>query len=142
MSERPRTGYELTEKKSSITLKAWGKDLNHLFAVAAEGLFAAIIDPQTVNPAEARVVELNAGSQEALLVEWLEILNDLHQIKNEVYCRFTVSVKGSVLEAQVRGEHLDRIRHQVLREITGVTWKGTKLEKGENGIDAEIKLDV
>ena len=142
MNERPRTGFELTEKKSAVTLHAWGKDLNQLFATAAEGLFAVIIDPQTVNPADARVVELNASTQEALLVEWLTILNDLHQIKHEVYSRFTVTVKGSGLEAQVRGEHLDHIRHQVIREVTGITWKGTKLEKGENGFDADLKLDI
>ena len=107
MTDRPQTGYELKELKASVKLKAWGKDLTQLFTASAEGLFAAITDTSIVQPSSARAVELNAPTTEALLVEWLELINDLHQIQNEVYVRFQMTVKTTSLEAQIRGERFD-----------------------------------
>jgi SHS2 domain-containing protein len=42
----------------------------------------------------------------------------------------------------VRGEPLDRDRHEADMEVKAVTWHGYRVQKTANGFEAEIIFDI
>jgi len=137
-----KSGFELVRKTSKAAIMAWGKDLPNLFAATATGMFTVITNPEEVQPSQLRKLELSAGSKQELLQEWLELLNDLHQIKNEFYVKFDVTIKGNTLEAAVRGERIDPKRHAPGTEVKGVTLRELNLEKTERGFETHVDLKL
>lgn len=142
MPSREKTGFETLEHTADEGVRAWAPDLPGLFAAAARGLFAVIADPETVRPERERTLELEAGSREELLHEWLERLNGLHQTEDELYRDFEVETDGRRLRARFRGEAIDPDRHDLRAEVKAVTWHELSLEETEDGLESRILFDV
>lgn len=137
-----KPGYELTEHTADVGIRAWADDLDDLFAEAARGLFAVIVDPRTVSGRLIRPVQLEADSMESLLHTWLDELNALHQTHGEVYCGFTVSIVEHVLVAHIEGEPLDAARHDLRVEVKAVTWHDLQVTQTDDGYAAFVLLDI
>ena len=139
---RPEPGFEIVEHTADLALRGWAADLPGLCAVMARALFEVIADTKTVLPRVTRQVRVAAETDEDLLHDWLEELNTLHQIRGEIYSRFTVRVEGGTLTAEVIGETLDPARHDLRIEIKAVTWHGLRVQRGPEGLDAYVLLDI
>lgn len=142
MGERSQAGFEAVEHTADEAIRAWGPDLAALLAAAARGMFAVIADVQAVRPLRERRVEVRADTREALLHDWLEELNGLHQVEGELYCEFDVETDGRRATATVRGEAIDPRRHGLRGEIKAVTWHDLELRETEGGLEARVLFDV
>jgi SHS2 domain-containing protein len=134
--------FELVEHTADVGIRGWAPTLPELFRVMARGLFAVIVDPASVEPRNERRFHLEAGSPEDLLHEWLEELNSLHQIRNELYGRFEPHLAGNRLEALVAGEPIDFLRHDLRVEVKAVTWHELRIERTIEGYEAFVLLDI
>ncbi len=135
-------GWELAEHTADVGVRGWAPDLPRLFAVMASGLFAVIADPATVRDRGARTVRVVGDSPEDLLHEWLEALNTLHQVRGELYSRFSVTVLGDRVEGAAHGEALNPARHRLRTEVKAVTWHDLRVEEGPEGFRAYVLLDI
>ncbi|MHB1131453.1 MAG: archease [Chloroflexota bacterium] len=141
MSARPP--YEYFEHTADLGLRAWGADLAALFASAALGLVAIVVDPRTVKARESRVVELPGAELSELLVAWLNEILFLLDSEGFVAGTFEVSAVGPEgLRAEVRGEPLDQARHAPHGGIKAATYHLASVECGEDGCQAQVILDV
>jgi len=136
------SGFEVLDHTADERVRVWGPDLSRLFAAAARGLFAVVVDPGSVRVERERSLELDAETREELLHEWLEHLNALHQTEGEVYRDFEVETDGRHLAARFRGEPIDVDRHALRVEVKGVTWHELDVRETGDGLEAHILFDV
>lgn len=141
--DRPGSaGHEPLEHTADEGIRAWGADWNALLAAAARGLFSVIADLDGVRPEREREVVVEADSRAALLHDWLEQLNALHQIERELYGDFEVEAEPTRLRARVRGEPIDPQRHALRTEVKAVTWHDLVVEEVGGVFRARVLFDV
>ena len=137
--------YELFEHTADIGLYIYGRDRRELFEAAAGALIAQITAPENVRPAQERRVELKADSPEALLRAWMAEILYLCSALGWLTAEAGIeSFAGNSLKATLRGETLDRQRHEFETEIKAVTWHRLKIEilEPEGIFRATVVLDV
>ena len=99
-----------------------GSTLPEAFTRLALGLFAAAVDPATVEERDVREVRAHGGGASALLQAWLQECLYVHEVEGFA-CRTiefavfdaTPGAGGETvrLHAILRGENIDAGRHQV-----------------------------
>ncbi|MCZ6677113.1 MAG: archease [Candidatus Poribacteria bacterium] len=129
-------GYEYLDHTGDLGIRAYGETLKALFTHAAQGLFEAIADVNTVQAVAQVEIEVSAESAEDLMVAWLDELNFRHEVE-EVFFRQVeiqrISEKPWALSAVAYGEPADFTRHVVYTEIKGVTYHQLIVEQTPEG---------
>ena len=138
MSE-PAGGYETADGG----VRAWGADARDAFARAAEGVFALIADPASVEPQEQREVRAQADSDEALLVSWINECLYVHEIEGFVVRRVDVdTLGGGLVHGLLIGEELDAARHGIGRTVKAATPRGARVVRGVDRVDVSVGLEM
>jgi SHS2 domain-containing protein len=136
---------ETFDHTADVGLRVHGSDLDDLFRTAAEGVFDYIVvNRADVRGDEPESIALTADSPEELLAVWLNDLIFRSETKHRLYSRFEprVSDDGRSLQAQIRGEPIDRDRHVLDHEVKAVTHHGLMLQREGSGWLAELILDI
>src|SRR4051812_32851331 len=118
---------EVFDHTADVGLRIRARDRDDLFRTAAEGLFDYIVtNRDEVREEVADPVRLEAESDEELLAVWLNELIFRCETRHVLYGTFEVRVAedGRSLEAQIRGEGIDRGRHVLDHEVKAVTRHG------------------
>jgi SHS2 domain-containing protein len=135
--------HEIFEHTADIGLRIRAKDLETLLAEAGKALFSVIV----ANPEEVRHVEdvqfaIKGTDYEELLHDWLAELLFTFHIRRMLFAEFTVQLKEGGIIATGRGEPIDFARHELEAEIKAITWHGLKIEPVEDGLLAEVIVDI
>jgi riboflavin kinase/FMN adenylyltransferase len=131
--------FEELEYTADIGIRAYGQDLNELFANAACGMFSLLSDLDGLVTTTEHAVAVNGLDRESLLVNWLNELLYLHDTTGEVLLDFDIEeMSDTGLQATVRGTHLAQARI----EIKATTYHDLKIEKTEGRYAATIVFDV
>ncbi len=131
--------YRLLNHTADIALQVRGVTLEDLFANAATGMFAQMVDLRKVPLQVQRVTTVEAEDNEALLVAWLSELLYLRDAHGEAYSRFTVSFpEAGRLQGRVEGGRWGAFD----RPVKAVTFHGLKIERGGGGFQTTIIFDV
>ena len=119
-----------------------GSTLPEAFTRLALGLFAAAVDPATVEETEVREVRAHGGGVSALLQAWLQECLYVHEVEGFA-CRTiefavfdaTPGAGGETvrLHAILRGEGIDAARHQI-RPIRNVLTSELIATGGPSGL--------
>lgn len=117
-----RKRYGQIAHTADVGIAAYGKSLGELFENAAAGMFSLITDLRNVRSVGEYYVELKAETPKDLMVAWLSELLFLHETQRLLFKRFDVKVKGSELKADIKGEVMDRGRHQMHMVVKAVTY--------------------
>ncbi len=121
---------------------AYGPDLPSLFANAALGMFALMVDLEGVEERQERRIEVTGRDLEGLMVNWLTELLYYLDAQEMLFSRFEVlTVDGSRLEAQAFGEPIDRERHNLHFGVKAVTRHLLEVAR-EDGYRATILFDI
>jgi SHS2 domain-containing protein len=135
--------YEIFEHTADIGIRARADSLDQLFADAARGLFAVMVEnPESVRPIDEVAFQLRGADVEELLHDWLAELLFTFHARRVVLTEFHVQLNQSELTATARGEPIDPTRHQIDAEVKAVTWCGLKVEHHPNGWLAEVIVDI
>lgn len=121
------------------------------FARIALALFAAAVDPASVDETEVREVRAHGAGVPALLHRWLEECLYVHEVEGFA-CR---SIEFAVFDASpaaggepvrlhafLRGEPVDPTRHQVRSMIRGVGRDGPTVEAVPAGFRVLARLEL
>ena len=135
MSER----YEEIEHTADLAIKAYGRDLEELFANAAWGMGQLIANLEELEPQVQRQIHLRSTDYDALLVDWLNELLYLHDTEGESYAAYDIeSLSSTELRVTVRGGKMSEGKI----EIKAVTFHDLKIGETERGFEATIVFDV
>lgn len=135
--------HRLLEHTADMGIEARGETLEELFAQAAYGLLEIIAGaPQALSRVE-KSVTVEGGDTEELLVNWLNEILYLFEIKKFFPLDFEIEeVRGNHLLARVRGEPFDPRRHPVEREVKAVTYHQLRVEKTDGLWQARVYVDL
>ena len=132
--------FEEIEHTADVGIRAYGTTLDEIFAAAAQGMFSLIADLSTVKPVGEDRVTASGTDPRELLVNFLQELLFLHETQGVILCEFDVTVKGTKAEARVRGEKIDKARHELKLAIKAVTYHRIVVD-AEKGV-AEVIFDA
>src|SRR6266481_6181543 len=70
--DQPADGFEFLDHPGDLKLRAWGRNLEALFANAASGMMTCLFGSGIANaqPYRTETIEIEARDREALLVDW------------------------------------------------------------------------
>ena len=98
-----------------------------------EALTAIITDPAKVQPAETISVSCEAPDDALLLIDWLNALIFEMATRGMVFGSWHVKLSGQKLDARVKGELVDRLRHQPVVEVKGATYTELSVKQDSEG---------
>ena len=140
-SDVPR--WEHFEHQADMGIRGWGRTLDEAFGQAARALVAVSVDIATVAPRESVRVSCQASDREMLLFEWLNAVVYQMATRKMLFCEFQVTCQGTQLEGEMRGEVLDRQRHQPALEVKAATVTCLRVAREPNGLwSAQCVVDV
>jgi SHS2 domain-containing protein len=135
--------YELFEHTADLGLRVTAPTLDALFADAARGLAAMIVErPEAVRPEVEERFDIAGTDREFLLFDWLRELLYRFDADKRVFADFAVTVTDAGLTATARGEPLDPARHGRSHEVKAITYHELKVEPTADGWLAEVIVDI
>jgi SHS2 domain-containing protein len=135
--------YQVFEHTADLGIRVRAADLPTLFADAATGLSATLLeDLTTVRPQVTRHIELQNADLVYLLFDWLNELLYLFDGEHLVLSKFDVRLEGPLLHATVVGEAFDPDRHRVGCEVKAITYHELKVERDGADWLAEFIVDI
>jgi SHS2 domain-containing protein len=128
---------------ADLGLRVRAADLDTLFVEAAQCLFGAVVeDLATVRPLKRVDVNLQGAEIDYLFFDWLRELLFHFDAEHILFSKFEVRVTESGLTASAWGEPLDRSRHNLEHEVKAITYHGLRVEKVDDGWEAEVIVDI
>jgi SHS2 domain-containing protein len=134
-----------------VELTAEARTLPDAFARIGLSLFAAAVDPLSVDEAEVREVRAHGAAVPALLRRWLEECLYVHEVEGFA-CRSiefvvfdaapTAGGEPLRLHAFLRGEPVEPVRHQVRGLIRGIGSDGLAVEPHPTGFRLRATLEL
>ena len=132
--------YEFIEHTADIGIKAYGGTLEESFANAALGMFEVMTDVSRVEPVGEYDVRVKAENLENLLVDWLGELLFLHETQDVLLSEFDVKIDDLSLDAKVRGEALNREKHELKDDVKAITYHMLEVNEKEGYV--KVLLDI
>lgn len=118
---------------ADVGVRGVGATMAEAFAQAALALTNAVCDSQSVKPVQLSEITCRAPSPELLLVDWLNAIVYAMATEHCVFSEFDVRIEAGELQALVRGEPIDRERHQPAVEVKGATHTVLRVAQGADG---------
>ena len=139
---RPR--YEPFEHTSEAGIIARGATLAEAFANAAEGMYALMLDLDSVEEREVREVALEGESLEGLLIDWLLELVFITETQDLVFRRFEVEeLSETGLRGRAWGERFDPERHRTNNVmVKAVTRHLLEIGQEDGGYRVQVLFDI
>ncbi len=125
--------WEHFEHDADIGLRAEAASREGLFEAMGEALTALITDPSGVETRECVAIHCEAPEDALLLVDWLNALIYEMATRRMLFGAWQVRLDGSRLAADVRGEPVDRERHQPVVEVKGATYTALAVTQDDAG---------
>ena len=135
--------FEFIDHTADIGILAYGADMKQVFANAARGLFSIITELDSVAETEKRDIQVTAPDREALLVNWLNELIYLFEVKEMLFNRFEITtMTNTELRASTYGEKINLAKHELKTQVKAATYHMLKIEQNEDGYRAQVIFDV
>lgn len=114
-----------------------------LYAAAAEGMFASMLDLAGLPEEIAERVEVTAPDRETLMVEWLQELIFRFEVEDAVFFRFEIEEATETrLAALVRGCRWPEERPRRGAAVKAVTYHGLDVRPTNGAWSARVIFDV
>jgi len=138
-----KRAFEMIDHTADAGIVAYGADVEELFSNAALGLFSLITEPESIEEKSHLHLEVSSEDRESLLVEWLNELIYLFDVKHILFSRFDIeSLTQSELKATCYGEGFDPVKHKLKTGVKAATYHLLKLDKNGDGYKAQIIFDI
>lgn len=138
--------YELIDHTADLSIKVYGKDLEELLKNCSAAMMDVICDLNTIELKNQYSVSSSGNSEEELLVNLLQELLYLHEVKKLLFCKFEFKINDNIknreVEGNVWGEEIDFSRHDLLNDIKAVTYSDLKVEHENGKLSVKITFDI
>jgi len=131
--------FQEIEHTADWAFRAHGSNLAQLFINAARGMFELQGAAGSFETSVAREVAVSGVDRESLLVNWLNELLYLQEMKHETYSRFEIpEISDTQLRARVHG----RPHRPEGKLIKAVTFHDLEVRQSDDGWEATVVVDV
>jgi len=135
--------YTLFDHTADAGLQVSAPDLPTLFADAARGLSALIIEnPQDIQPRVPDEIRIEGEQTDFLLFDWLNELLYRFDTGQMLFGEFSIAVDPRGLVARVKGEKFDPARHRAAHEVKAITYHQLGVEQTADGWEARVIVDI
>jgi SHS2 domain-containing protein len=136
-------GWEHFEVEADVGVRGWGPTRADAFAQVTLGVFALLVSPDQLRPAERREVRAQADGPESLLVAWIDECLYVHDVEGFVAQSVEMTVCTDTLAHGVlHGEPVDPARHQLGTVVKGATHHQVAVVVSDAVHEARIIVDV
>ncbi|MDI6825707.1 MAG: archease [Candidatus Aenigmarchaeota archaeon] len=118
---------------ADVAFKAYGKNLNELFANSALAMFEVMINTKQVKPRIIRGLKVKGNDLQSLMFSWLNELLVFVDSENLAFSSFKTEVdeKNFTLNAVCKGEKIDPKKHEIRTAVKACTYHQMKIEKNK-----------
>ncbi len=135
--------FEIINHTADVGIIAYGVDVEQLFSNAALALFSLITDLENVGEKLHLDLEVSSEDRDSLLVEWLNELIYLFDVKHILFNRFNIEkLTHNELKASCYGESFNPTKHKIKIEVKAATYHMLKLDKDGDGYKVQIIFDI
>ena len=138
--DQPADGFEFLDHPGDLKLRAWGRNLEELFANAAAGMMTFLFGSGIANaqPYRTEMIEIEARDREALLVDWLSELLYRATSEYHAYMGFRIhELNATKLRATVTA-----VAAAAVEDIKAVTHHELSVREREGRWEATIVFDT
>jgi protein archease len=126
--------WEHFEHRADMGVRGVGHDMAEAFAQAALAMTAIITDPAGVRPQQGIRLACSEADPELLFVDWLNQVIFEMATRGMLFSHFDVHIgDNGKLQAEIRGEAVDRARHTPAVEIKGATFTELAVQQQADG---------
>lgn len=133
MTANTKPHWEHYPHGADIGIRGYGDSITTAFEQAALALTAVIVDPKEVQPKKSVSVKCENADYELLFADWINSIILEMALNTMLFSEFKVEVNDSSLTAEIKGEKVDRARHQPTVEIKGATFTTLKVAQNSAG---------
>ncbi len=137
-----QTRWEHFSHGADIGIRGYGPTLTDAFAMGAMALTAVVVNPSKVNPNIELNISCSAPDNELLFVDWLNAIIYEMDTRKMLFTEFHVQIKDFQLQATIKGELIDRKRHQPVVDVKGATYTELKVAEEKKYWIAQCVVDV
>ena len=135
--------FEVIDHTADVGIIAYGADIEELFSNAALALFSLITELESIENVFHLDLEVSSQDMDSLLIEWLNELIYLVDVKHILFNRFDIkSLTRNGLQATCYGEDFDAMKHTIKVGVKAATYHMLKLDKSDDGFKAQVILDI
>jgi SHS2 domain-containing protein len=135
--------YRLTTRQSELAVKVLGNSQVNLFANSAFALFDVMTEVEKIDIKERMPLEVEGTDRDDLLVNWMRELLYLYQGSGYLLREFHIrEAKDTIVKAEVCGEKIDPDRHEIKREIVGVAYHQSRMQKTGDQWTAQLIFEI
>jgi len=135
--------FELVDHTGDLGVRVFGESLSQLFEQAAHALTFIVTEPETIRLKETRKIQLEAKTDEELLITWLNELVYLFETKGLLFKTYDVlSVHAHHLDALAQGESYVEGRHPIKTTVKAATYHQLKIENHQGVWTAQVIFDL
>ena len=134
--------WEHFEHEADMGVRGFGHSLAQSFEQAALAMTAIITDPSCIEPRQSVEVQCRETDPSLLLADWLNAIIFEMATRHMLFSEFKVSVDAEGLHGRLRGESIDRDRHQPAVEIKGATFTELCVRQQQDHWLAQCVVDV
>jgi len=138
-----KRAFEIIDHVADVGIIAYGTDARELFSNAAVAMFSLITELESVEEKLHLDLEVSSEDRDSLLVEWLNELIYLFDVKHILFNRFDIeSLTHNELKATCYGENFDPMKHTIKIGVKAATYHMLRLDKDGDRYKAQIILDI
>jgi SHS2 domain-containing protein len=138
-----KKAFEILDHTADVGIIAYGVDVKELFTNAALALFSLIVEAAGVEEKLHLNLKVRREDRDSLLVEWLNELIYLFDVKHILFSRFEIkSLTHNELKATCYGEEFDPMKHKIKTGVKAATYHMLKLDENGDSYKAQIILDI
>ncbi len=135
--------FEIIDHTADVGVVAYGASIEELFTNAALAVFSLITEPESVGDSVRLDVAVKSESRDGLLVDWLNELIYLFDVKHVLFSRFDIeSLTETDIRAICYGESFDPMKHKIMAGVKAATYHMLQFTEEDEGYRAQIILDV
>jgi SHS2 domain-containing protein len=135
--------FEIIDHTADVGIIAHGADVKELFANAALALFSLITELESIEAKLHLDLKVRSKHRDSLLVEWLNELIYLFDVKHILLNRFDIkTLDHNQLKATCYGEDFDPVKHKINIGVKAATYHMLKIAKDGVGYKAQIIFDI
>jgi SHS2 domain-containing protein len=128
--------------KADIGIRGFGPTLTDAFAMGALALTNIVTDSNKIKANKKIHISCTAPDEEILFADWLNAIIYKMDTLNMLFCEFNIKLDHLNLEATIKGEPIDRNRHQPAVDVKGATYTELKVYKEKGRWIAQCVIDV
>jgi SHS2 domain-containing protein len=134
--------FEEIDHSGDVGIEAFGLDGAEALENATYGLFSLMVY-RGVSAKLERVLTVDAGSDEDMVVDWLSEVISAASMNGELYCGVQIERTGPhSVRGVVRGELIDASRHELRFEVKAATYHGLEFERTSGGCRVRVIFDL